>query len=181
MRHVVMSAVLFGIAASAVGCGSNRYGYAPEYVPLSEEEPYLERGHAYSYEEVRRNPMAYEHATVAWFGIVTDTQPAEDGMTRVAMELHFHQPRHLCADQFDSSCRVTVSEKQGGPFTAVLTLRPEDREGKDRVYAGSLLKIYGTPAVEYDERGGPVLKTQYYRHWPRGTYVETGRRINMRR
>ncbi|MGD8858756.1 MAG: hypothetical protein PVI30_02020 [Myxococcales bacterium] len=162
-------------------CGGNPYGYAPEYAPLSEEQPYLERGKAYSYEEVRRNPSAYEDQTVAWFGIVTDVQQRSADRALVSMKLHFHQSRHLCADQFDSSCRVTISEKEGGPFSALITLRPEDRDGRDRVYAGSLLKVYGPPTVDYDDNGGPILRADYYRHWPRGTYVTTGRRTNMRR
>ncbi|MDD9934566.1 MAG: hypothetical protein OXT09_13235 [Myxococcales bacterium] len=166
----------------AYGCGGNPYGYAPEYAPLDDEEPYFEQGQAHSYEEVRRNPSAYSSQTIAWFGVVNDVQArGKGGEAQVSLTLHFHQQRHLCADQFDSSCRVTISQKKGGPFSAVLTLRPEDRAGRDRVYSGSLLKIYGNPTAEYDEEGGPILETAYYRHWPRGTYVTTGRAINMRR
>jgi hypothetical protein len=170
------------LALLAIACGSNPYGYAPEYAPLGDEEPYFERGKAHSYEEVRRNPAAYADETIAWFGVVNGVEPrGKGGEVQVAMTLHFHQPRHLCADQFDSSCRVTISEKQGGPFSARITLRPEDQSGRDRVYAGSLLKIYGTPVSDYDEEGGPILQGAYYRHWPRGTYVTTGRAVNMRR
>jgi hypothetical protein len=106
--------------------------------------------------------------------------PGED-QVRVALDLRFHQERHLCTDQFDDSCRVTISEKEGGPFSAVVTLRSEDREGRDRVTSGSLLKVYGKPLADYDDRGGPLLATEYYRHWPLGTYVNTARATNMRR
>ena len=177
MRYLLTALVL----TSTVACGGNNYGYAPEYAPLDDEEAYFEKGKAHSYEEVRRNPSAYAGETLAWFGVVNDVQQKGNGQVQVAMTLHFHQDRHLCADQFDSSCRVTISEKEGGPFSALLTLRPEDREGKDRVYAGSLLKIYGPPLPEYDDEGGPIVNTKYYRHWPRGTYVTTGRAGNMRR
>jgi hypothetical protein len=174
--------LLWALAVCSAGCASNPYGYAPEYVPLSEEESYFERGDALSYEEVRRDPTAYEQETVGWFGVVEEMTPiGADGQVRVALNQHFHQERHLCTDQFDSSCRVTISEKSGGPFSALLTLRPEDRSDRDRVYVGSMLKIYGKPIPDYDERGGPVIKTQYYRHWPLGTYVTTGRRVNRRR
>lgn len=165
-----------------VACGGNPYGYAPEYVPLSEEEPYNEKGLELSYEEVRRDPLGHQNKLLAWFGVVTDVQKVGDsGQVRVAMTLRFHQDRHLCSDQFDSSCRVTISDKEGGPFSALLTLRPDEREGKDRVYGGSLLKVYGHATTEYDDRGGPILKVDYHRHWPLGTYVNTRRSHNMRR
>jgi hypothetical protein len=165
-----------------LACSSNPYGYAPQYAPLSQEEPYLEKGIDQSYEEVRRDPSSHQRELIAWFGVVDDVQPpAASPTVRVAMSLHFHQERHLCTDQFDSSCRVTISDKAGGPFSATLTLKPEDREGRDRVYAGSLLKIYGHATTDYDDRGGPIIKVDYYRHWPRGTYVTTRRAVNMRR
>jgi hypothetical protein len=178
MRLLLLLAVL----APAAGCASNPYGYAPEYVPLSDEEPYQERGMALGYEDVRRDPVSYKDKMLAWFGVVQDVQPlpGKDAV-KVALELRFHQDRHLCTDQFDSSCRVTISEKAGGPWTAILTLRPEDREGRDRVHSGSLLKVYGKALPDYDDRGGPILQAEYYRHWPLGTYVNTARSTNMRR
>jgi len=164
------------------GCGGNPYGYAPQYAPLSYEKPYLEKGVEQSYEEVRRDPLSHSRELLAWFGTVDNVQPvAGTDQVRVAMSLHFHQERHLCTDQFDSSCRVTISDKAGGPFSAIMTLRPGDRSGRDRVYAGSLLKIYGHATTDYDSRGGPILKADYYRHWPLGTYVTTGRAVNMKR
>lgn len=165
-----------------LACSSNPYGYAPQYAPLSQEEPYLEKGVDQSYEEVRRDPSSHRQELIAWFGVVEDVQQlGSSEQVRVALGLHFHQERHLCIDQFDSSCRVTISDKAGGPFSAILRLKPEDREGRDRVYGGSLLKIYGHVTTDYDDRGGPIIKADYYRHWPRGTYVTTRRAVNMRR
>lgn len=167
----------------ACGCVSDPYGFAPQYVPRSDEQGYLKRAVEPSYEEVRRDPASYQQALVAWFGVVDEVQPrkGEPGAVRVSLRQHFHQDRHLCTDQFSSSCRVTISEREGGPFTVWLQLRPEDREGRNRVYSGSLLKVYGRAVPEYDERGGPILRGDYYRHWPRGTYVTTRRSVNMRR
>ena len=177
MRH--LSIVLVGLL---LGCASNPYGYAPEYVPLSEEESYNEKGLELTYEEVRRDPEGQKGHLVAWFGTVDSVKPmGNSGDTEVAMTLHFHQERHLCSDQFDSSCRVTISDKASGPFSARLKLHAEDRSGRDGVHSGSLLKIYGNPLPEYDERGGPILKAEYYRHWPFGTYVNTRHSGNMRR
>jgi hypothetical protein len=173
---------LVSLSFALLACAGNPYGYAPEYVPLSDEEEYFEKGQMQSYEDVRRDPSSYGNAMITWFGIVEGVQPVgSNGEARIAMNLRFHQERHLCTDQFDSSCRVTISEKEGGPFSALVTLRSEDREGKDRVYAGSLIRVYGSAVPDYDDRGGPVIKALYYRHWPRATYVTTGRRVNMRR
>lgn len=170
------------LTALLAACGGNPYGYAPEYAPLSDEEPHYERGLALSYEDVRRDPVGHQAQDLAWFGVVQAVKPVgASGQVQVALDLRFHQPRHLCTDQFDDSCRVTISDKAGGPFSALVTLRPEDREGRDRVYAGSLLKIYGRVTTDYDDRGGPIVKADYYRHWPRGQYVTTRRAVNMRR
>ena len=173
---------LIAFITLAAACGGPQYGYTREYEPLSAEEDLYEKAETASYEELRRDPNAYARRLVGWFGVVTEakTDPAT-GVTRATMELRFHQKRHLCADQFESSCRVTVSEKSAGPFTAVIALRPEDTEGKDRVYRGSLLKVYGLADGDFDDQGGPVIRAQYYRHWPRGTYVTTASTGVMRR
>jgi hypothetical protein len=77
---------------------------------------------------------------------------------------------------------VTVSERDGGPFTALVQLSPEDQTGENRVQTGSLLRVYGTLVPgEYDAQGGPVLRAQHYRHWPRGQYVTTAAAANWRR
>ena len=165
---------IVAIIVLAAACGGPQYGYARQYEPLSDEEELFEKAEAASYEVLRRDPEAYRQRLIGWFGVVTGVQTDPSGGTsRVMMQLRFHQERHLCSDQFESSCRVTVSEKEGGPFTALLTLRPEDKEGQDRVYQGSLLKVYGTSTGEFDEQGGPLISVRYYRHWPRGKYVTT--------
>lgn len=162
-------------------CGSDRYGFAREYVPADDEEPYYERAADVSYEEVRRDPKAYEQRFLGWFGVVKSARPAASGGIAVALDMRFHQPRHACSDEFESSCRVTISEREGGPFSTVLQLKPEDRSGAERLNVGSLVKVYGTPTGEFDDRGGPVLKTEYYRQWPHGAYVSTTGRVTMRR
>jgi hypothetical protein len=76
---------------------------------------------------------------------------------------------------------VTVSDRQSGPFTAKLAIRPEDQSGQDRLWTGSLVRVYGHPTGEFDEEGGPVIQAEWYRHWPRGKYVTTGAAASMRR
>lgn len=179
MRHALLLLLPCVVAA---GCGGNPYGYARRYVPLDAEERFIEKASNPSYEHVRRHLTESRDELIGWFGTVDDVEvDVATGEARVALSLRTHQKRHLCADHREGSCRVTVSESTGGPFTAEVTLRPDDRVGRDKVWKGSLLKVYGTPTGELDDRGGPILQTEYYRHWPTGTYVTTAARRTMRR
>ena len=174
--------VALGCALLAGGCGPGPYGYARTYQPLSEEEPFIDRAQLVSYEEVRRDPASHRQVLVGWFGVVrrVDLDPAS-GQARVSMSHRVHRERHLCQDETSGSCRVTVSDREIGPFTAVLQTRPEDREGEDRIWQGSLIKVYGAPTGDFDDDGGPVLQAELFRHWPAGHYVTTGSAGAMRR
>jgi hypothetical protein len=182
MGYLIAIGIALALNATACG-GGDPYGFGREYTPLAIEKPYFEHGESVAYEEVRRDPGLLRGKLLGWFGVVTSTDAKRlaDGRTRISMTLRFHQERHLCENQFESSCRVTVSERSGGPFSALVMLRPEDRQGKNRVYTGSLLKVYGVPNGEYDDEGGPVIEVRYYRHWPRGNYVTTAWQGTMRR
>lgn len=175
---------LVAMTLAATGCaGAGRYGYARTYAPLSDEEGWIARSSNDAvYDEVRRMPEQYRGQTLSFFGVVTGVQAGEQGQTRVALQIRTHQERHLCEDETDRSCRVTVSERDGGPFTAVLTLRPEDTTGENRVQVFSLMRVFGTLVQgEYDDQGGAVIRGEFYRHWPRGEYVTTGASSAMRR
>lgn len=164
-----------------LGCGGNPYGYAPEYEALSDETPYQERAAELSYEDVRRNPEGFSDRTLGWFGVVTSLKQESGGHARVGLMLRFHQPRHLCSGPTDDSCRVTISEREAGPFTAILEMRPEDTLGSARLNVGSLVRVYGHVTGDLDDEGGPVLIADYYRYWPHGSYVTTAARSSMRR
>lgn len=170
------------IGLALLGCsGAGRFGYARTYVPLGEEDRYLRLAEESVYDEVRRMPDRFRNKLISWFGVVTDVQPAASGEARVAMQVRTHQERHLCEEPEEHSCRVTVSEQSGGPFTAVLRLSPDDRAGENRLQPGSLVRVYGDVVVgEYDAQGGPVLRARHYRHWPRGQYVTTALRGSWR-
>jgi hypothetical protein len=179
MRLTIGLVILTTVASCG---GGGQYGYAHEYEPLSEEEDLFETAETANYEDVRRDPDAYQSKLISWFGVVTGvTTDRMTGKVKVAMDLRFHQERHLCYDQFDSSCRVTISERSGGPFTAIIELRPEDASGENRLYEGSLLRVYGKTIGEFDDQGGPILEASYYRHWPRNTFVTTALQSKMRR
>ncbi|HEX7480040.1 MAG TPA: hypothetical protein VF331_19740 [Polyangiales bacterium] len=172
--------LLLALAVSACA-GSDPYGHGREYFAADGEDSYLEKARDVSYEDVRRDPMSFDKQLVGWFGVVTSVEKKPDGQAKVGLELRFHQPRHLCSDQFESSCRVTISERAGGPFSTVLKLKPQDAAGSDQLNIGSLVKVYGTPNGEFDERGGPMITAQWYRQWPHGAYVTTTGHVTMRR
>ena len=172
----------FSVIAPLMSCGaSNPYGYGRQYAPLDAEEPYYERAIETSYEEVRRDPASFKDRLVGWFGVVKSAQRLPSGEVKLALDLRFHQPRHLCTSQFESSCRVTISDRDGGPFSTVLRLRSEDESGSARLNVGSLVRVYGSPNGEFDDRGGPVITARYYRHWPHGAFVTTAGADSMRR
>jgi hypothetical protein len=174
--------VIAHLALSTASCGaSNPYGYGRQYTPLDAEEPYYERAIDVSYEEVRRDPTSFTGRMVGWFGVVKGAKRLASGEVQLALDLRFHQPRHLCTDQFESSCKVTISDRDGGPFSTSLRLRSDDESGAERLNVGSLVRVYGVASGEFDERGGPVIQTQYYRHWPHGAYVTTAGAGAMRR
>lgn len=168
-------------AMSSAGCGAGEYGFARTYSPLGAEETHFEQAQQPSYQELVREPNKFGQTEIGWFGVVTGMESSKDGRTRVLLSLRAHQPRHLCSDESRSSCRVTVSETSLGSFIADVKLRPDESEGKDRVWQGSLLKVYGKYTGEYDEETGPVIDVSYHRHWPRGTFVTTAQRAAMRR
>lgn len=182
MRHIIVAFVVTGAVASGVaGCGPNLYGYARHYEPLDEEEA-LANSPDPTYLEVQRDPAAFSDVTIGWFGVVREAIPQDDGTTLVRMSQRVHQERHLCFERSESTCRVTVSERDSGPFSVRVRLQPgSDSEGTNRVQRESLLRIYGRVTGDYDENGGPFLSVQYYRHWPRGQWVDTSQQAVMRR
>ncbi len=184
MRRTLTSAVIALAFALPACSGAGRYGYAQTYSPLGDEEGWMERANNDAvYDEVRRMPDSYRDQTLSFFGVVTGVEPGQGGApTRVSLQIRTHQARHLCEDETDRSCRVTVSARDGGPLTAVLSLRSEDASGENRVQVFSLLRVFGKIASgEYDAQGGPVLRGEFYRHWPRGEYVTTDAASAMRR
>ncbi len=172
--------VLLGLALLG-GCGGGQYGFSQTYTTLSDEDDFAEGAQEAGYEDVKRDPAGFRSQNLGWFGVVTSVESAPGGASLVHLTHRVHQERHLCADETSDSCRVTVAERTGGPWSAVLTIREEDRVGRDKLAAGSLLKVYGSPTGDFDADGGPVLTARYYRHWPRGAYVTTADRNRMRR
>ena len=174
---------MLGASLVLSACASaGPYNFARNYQPLSAEKPHFKASETpVSLEEVKRDPNGFRDRELGWFGVVTAIGDASHGKTRLELSLRAHQERHLCADESSKSCRLTVSERDLGTFTVDLPLGPEQKEGKDRVWFGSLLKVYGRPTGEYDDEGGPIIDVSYFRHFPRGTYVTTASKSAMRR
>lgn len=174
--------VLLGFALAAVGCASGgQYGYARTYAALGPEEPFLRRASREAVlDEVQRMPERFHNELISWFGVVTDVQLGGGGQARITAQLRAHQERHLCEDETEGSCRVTVSEADGGPFAFTTRLRPDDEAGENRIQPGALIRVYGTISADR-AAGPPVLQAQFYRHWPRGQYVTTAARGNFLR
>jgi hypothetical protein len=162
-------------------CGGNQYGFSRTYEPLISERAHLEKAQELPLEDVRKAPYDFKNVEVAWFGVVQSIHELEGGRTELNLAGRVHQARHLCKDEYADSCRMTVSESSPGNFVARLKLNADERTGKERVWVGSLLKIYGTPTGDYDERGDVIVDTSYHRHWPRGYYVTTAQRGAMTR
>ena len=166
------------------GCGAGRWGYARTYAAWGEEPTHLQEQVDLSYEEVRRFPDRHADELIGWFGIVNviDDLAPETGEARLILQLRDHRDRHLCSDETEGSCRVTISQRDIGPFVAELTVRQEDLvDGPDRLWTGSLVKVYGHVVEGGTDESGPIIRVDWYRQWPHGRYVTTGAAGAMRR
>lgn len=160
-----------------VACaGAGPYGYAPEYVPLSDEEDATSNVVEVPYEDIRRKPEDYESETVAWFGIVESI--SESG---AVLNYRVLAPRNLCRTGQESSCRVTISAREGGNFRIIQSFRPDQIHGEGAIHRGSLLRVVGSPVAAESEDDLPALVVTYFRHWPALKFVTTNARSTMRR
>src|SRR5262249_51180620 len=130
----------------------------------------------------QRTPDRPRDHAVRLFGVVTNRGSGPGGAAYVAMSIRSLQDRNLCEGDDEDTCRVTISEREFGRIHALLSLRGEDEFGQDSVGVGSLLRIGGPAGEDVDPNDGtPILRTTFYRHWPRGYYVTTAAAKAMRR
>jgi hypothetical protein len=184
VRHqACLYAVLVVVSCSwLAACGSGgQYGYTRTYEPLLAEQGHFQQAQELPYEQVKTAPYDFKETEVAWFGVVESMSELPDDQTQLKLAVRVHQARHLCRDEYEDSCRITVSQTSTGSFVVRLKLGAKEKSGQERVWLGSLLKIYGRPTGDFDDKGDPVLEVTYYRHWPRGYYVTTAQRSAMKR
>ncbi len=181
MVRFALLALLLGPLFGGCG-GAGPWGYARRYEPLDQEEAYLARAVPLSYEDAKRFPERYAGTWVGWFGTVEAMEPLQGGRLRLVLRFRTHQARHLCADERASSCRVTVADRVGEPFVAIVRPRPEQLRGRDRLWKHALVRVYGPLRAQLDaQRQVPVVEAAYFRYWPVGRYVTTAMRRAMRR
>lgn len=166
--------VLAALAGPALGCGgAGPYGHAPKYVPTDDEERASKGARDYDPVMAEREPEVWQKSPVTLFGIVTARAAGPGGTAYVGVSVRRLEPRNLCANaNDDDTCRVTVSDRDFGVVHAVLALRPEDDLGERSLGAGSLVRLVGRLGQDVDATdGNPILRTTFYRHWPRSTYA----------
>ncbi|HTM46222.1 MAG TPA: hypothetical protein VL137_14780 [Polyangiaceae bacterium] len=173
----ILPALLF-----CFGCASGgQWGHSPSYEPLDEEETALQGSTEYDPVMATRSPEKWKNKPVHLFGIVVGRKPAEGGLADVTLSMRTLEPRNLCEEHEEDSCRVTVSEREHARLHALLKLKSEDDIGPESVGSQSLVRIVGVinqSASSAD--GSPVIQVRYYRHWPRNYYVTTAARSFMR-
>jgi hypothetical protein len=178
MRLLVPALVSLALLA---GCSSGGpYGYSRTYSPLSAEGDAAEGAREYDPVMAERDKAEWKKANVSVFGIVTKRAEGSAGMAYVTLSVRTREERNLCEQLDEETCRVTVSQQEFAIVHALLKLSPSDDIGDKSLNRGSLVRVLGklTDDVDQDD-GTPVLKADYYRHWPRNFFVTTASRPDM--
>jgi hypothetical protein len=171
------------VALLGAGCGSaGPYGYAKTYSPLDAEDEAAESAKDYDPVMASRSPQAWKGVDVSVFGVVSARNQGPGGKTDVTLSVRTLEPRNLCDSSDESTCRVTVSDREHAVVHALLKLRPDDTIGEKSVGVGSLVRVIGPIADEVSTTDGQkIIDASYYRHWPRNHFVTTAARSYMKR
>lgn len=166
-----------------IGCSSaGPYGYSRSYEPTGEEEDAVESAVEYDPVMVQRRRHEWKRKSVTLFGVVKGRGEGPGGTTRLTLGLRSLSERNLCEEAEEETCRVTVSDREHSVVHVLVRLQRQDEIGKQRVDAGSLLRVVGKVTDENDENDGtPVLRATWYRHWPKNEFVTTAARSYMLR
>lgn len=164
-------------------CGAaGPYGYSRTYAPLDGEEDAASDVADYDPVMVNRKPRAWIGKRVSVFGVVQESATNPDGSQDLLLGIRTLQHRNLCESDDESTCRVTVSEGEFGHVHARVTLRPENKQGADRLTPGALIRVIGTiDAKPHTQTGNTVITASYYRVWPLRQFVTTAARSYMLR
>lgn len=172
VRALRPSCLVLAIALAA--CHSpGPYGHAVQYAPTAEEEEAAREARAYDPVMVQREPEVWRKGKLVLFGIVNGRAPGPGGAAYLTLKVRRLEPRNLCGNANDEdTCRVTVSDRDFGLVHVLAALRPEDDTGEKSVGIGSLVRVVGTLGEDVDPAdGSPVVRSTFYRHWPRFTFA----------
>jgi hypothetical protein len=173
----------FVAIASTLACHSpGQYGFSRAYSPLDEEQAAASKAREYDPVMVQRSPDQWKGKPVSLFGVVKSRTAGPGGMADLTLSLRRLEPRNLCDSDDESTCRVTVADREHGIVHVLAKLSDEDDIGKLSVGAGSLVRVIGVIGDEVSSsEGSAVIRAEYYRHWPRNYYVTGADRTHMRR
>lgn len=177
MRHwVSVSSLALLFACSSAG----PYGYSRSYAPLGAEADAADGAHEYDPVMAERYKAEWKKNRVSLFGIVNKRDDGPNGMAYLTLSVRTLEVRNLCEALDETTCRVTVGEHEFAIVHAQLKLSPTDDIGEKSVNRGSLVRVLGKLTDDVDpEDGTPIMKGDYYRHWPRNFFVTTASRPDM--
>lgn len=175
LRYLALSLALLS------GCSSaGPYGYSRTYTPLDAEEDAAEGAREYDPVMAERDKAEWKNSKVSVFGVVTKRSEGPAGTAYVTLSVRNLEQRNLCEQLDEATCRVTVGQNEFAVVHALLKLTPADDLGDKSLSRGSLVRVLGKLTDEVDPAdGAPVLKADYYRHWPRNYFVTTASRPDM--
>lgn len=173
--------VLPFLLAIAACQSTGPYGHSRVYSPLDAEEEAAESAREFDPVMALRAPEDWKDARVSLFGVVKNRQRTPQGETLLTVSLRALAQRNICDARSDSSCRVTVGEREHGIVQVVTKLSGDQEIGKLSVIPGSLIRAIGQLRPVVGSKRGPVLSASYLRHWPRAEYVTMSDSIHMRR
>jgi len=174
---------ILAVASLAAGChGAGPYGHAPEYAVLDEETAAVAGSRDYDPVMAPRQLDEWRKGKVVLFGVVESRTPGPGGQALLKLSVRALEPRNLCDNRNDDeSCRVTVSSKDFGVVSALVSLAAQDDVGPHSVAPRSLLRVVGTIGQDVSRGDGtPVVHATWYRHWPPFYYVTLASARDMR-
>ena len=175
--RIAFAALFVACACSSAG----PYGYSREYSPLDEEEELLDGSRELDPVQIERDRETWKKGRISVFGVVKERKQGPGGATDLTLSMRSLATRNLCDSRDESTCRVTISEREHAIVHAIAALKGEDDLGRKAVMPGSLVRVIGRLAQGVDTKDGSyVLQAQYLRHWPRDEYVTMGERDYMR-
>src|SRR5262252_1082512 len=140
-------------AISLAGCGGGSYGHSRTYSPVGAEETALQGSTELDPVMAKRMPEEWAQRKVSVFGIVLKRDDADKG-ANVVISVRTLEPRNLCQEASEDSCRTTVSEREFDRIRVKLAFAsPEDAAGENSIGIGSLLRVVGTIAGPGDQGG----------------------------